>query len=169
MPTHVISANGITPDPETGDVDIVIKKRKVTLTDAQIKTLFSSPPTLVDAPGENKVIAYFGGWIVTKIGATPYSGTSVYFRIMYNGETNAAAALSETTMLQSDGQVQLSFLPPVAKANTTLLESLGGYVSDDIVNQPLKFIVESNEEEDFTGGEAGNSMEVTVFYSIVEL
>lgn len=171
MPTHVINQ-------ETEDVQLPIFQRKVILTDAQIKALPTTPFEILPTPGEGKMIKYVSGMMVldtvagayTNVGATTASG----YYLTYEGGADA----SNYNMLSIFYQAgQLRFVPNIS---TPFNKNPDGNLLDtftlvsNVVNKNLTLSVYNddgadNDAGDFTGGHADNTLEVTVFYSIVNL
>jgi hypothetical protein len=133
MPTHVISADGITADPNTGDVDVVIKKRKLILTDAQIKALPTTPIDILQAPGAGKEIYPLFAIANFKCG-------------------------SEKEVLYGNADVGNDKALNVLGENTGLSLYIDNYTADY-----------EDDMGNFTGGDAANTIEITVVYSIVDL
>lgn len=180
MPQHVVNQ-------ETEDIQLPIFKRKVILTNAQIKALPSTPITLVPAPGVGKRLLVWkveGNFKVsvpyTNLGYDDGTGLGVLaFQTQGFGVMRFGIAWYGLT-----GNQQQFSLPPIetrySGSETEVSKSLAN--AGDIMNQyyyaeniPLTFFVDNFDDDyevdlgDFTGGDASNTMEVTVFYSIVDL
>jgi hypothetical protein len=165
MPLHLI--NEVNDDPQ-----VAIYKRKVTLTDAQIKALPTTSIDLVDAPGAGKMIlphavryvlnneagAYTNldgttCLLVTKVGGLILN--SVYDE---NAEGNFGAAYK---------WFMICMLSQNVIGGATYAYSVGATPTE---NEPLKLVLANGSPSigDLTGGHADNSMKITVFYSIVD-
>jgi hypothetical protein len=184
MPTHVISADGITADPNTGDVDVVIKKRKLILTDAQIKALPTTPIDILQAPGAGKeiyplfAIANFKcavpytnvvdslgilGFFLQTFNIIPYGNTETFLTSGATGRiflTKKAVGWvgSEKEVLDGNADVGNDKALNVLGENTGLSLYIDNYTADY-----------EDDMGNFTGGDAANTIEITVVYSIVDL
>jgi hypothetical protein len=174
MPTHVISADGVQADPNTGNVAIVqtVYSLKTILTDAQIKALPTTPVELVPAQGAEKGLfihsaffrSKFTGGAYTNIDAS-YCDLSLYptYLPMFAKDIDASLnniffANPDTENFNLSGQFQ--FL------NNYFL---GAAVDESVFNNHNITLRCTNPAGNFTGGNAANTLEVTVFYSIVDL
>jgi hypothetical protein len=186
MPTHVITANGVSADPNTGDVDVVIKKKEVTLIDSQIKALPTTPVDIIPAPGAGKAIIVFGGSIkfnivagYTNVSASVGTGVTqldlVGFGVVPSDNVNTITNNNQNIRIKLS---LLSFNFQDTDHDVVNGVSSAGFtksVSDLNLNEALKlycYNVTQNNDTDlgnFTGGNAANTLKVTVFYSIVDL
>jgi len=144
----------------------------VTLTDAQIKANPSTAIEVVPAPGADKVILFMGGVALWSISGGAYTGvdaTSRYF-LTYGDWLHEASTVAK---------------PPTNATNRIDILTQGPYVLGQvdwedyltsnptsaglfIVNEPLKVYM-SNGSGDLGGGNAANTLKVTVYYVVVDL
>jgi hypothetical protein len=196
MPTHVITANNVSADPNTGNVAIVqtVYSLKTVLTDAQIKALPTTPIDLVPSPGVDKAIVSLGGFMkidaiagaYTNIAKLDSDGVTAFFF----GHIPASCATLPMLMTSNalNGSLERFKLVPygfssiytntdeeVVKNVLTAGEPklIAGF--NNVGNTAFKLIVDNYDaayETDmgnFTGGHPDNTIEVTIFYTIVDL
>jgi hypothetical protein len=174
MPTHIISANGSEPDPNTGDVQIPIYSKKTILTDAQIKALQTTYIELVPAPGEGKLNVLHSAFWVIDTTAGVYTNQHVDSAVFIGyGDWDL-----ELTTLGALPSLAGQFISKVAPLIMPIVGGTwDGYSYDFLSNKPadyalnkaLKLIASNATNGDYTGGNPANSLSVTVFYSIVDL
>jgi hypothetical protein len=179
--THVVSVNEATADSNTGDVQIPIFKRKTILTDAQIKALPTTPVELVPAPGAGKILIFQGAVYHKKAMAAAYTGIQPYDGIYIAIGTSQGveggfwddpdSSLADFTELLGTSPSTDYFYHSLP-----LISMVGNYqrarqisFDNNGVNQPFRLIWGGGGSDPLTGGDASNTMEVTVFYSIVDL
>lgn len=164
--------------PSTDGCIGFICRKTVTLTDAQIKALGGGTPVqIVAAPGVNQAIVPI--LISLRCAAiddyTNIEGTSAL--VIKVGNTAIAQFSQELFSSVSgilapgdpadaqNGFVSFTQLSLDAGANET--RGYAGIYDSDIENQTLT--LGSNNGSDFTGGNAANTLTVTVLYSVVPL
>ncbi len=161
-----------------------IYQATVTLTDAQIKALPTTPITVVSAPGANKVIQPIFANLFAKTTSGAYTNI------------NAAANLT----LAMPSLFAMSYIPNDAAmttigSHTRLTDILGGAnnrraelmpffeteavdswgpvgtigASTGGVNEALQVLIDNGGSGALTGGNAANSLTVVVLYSIVDV
>jgi hypothetical protein len=164
MPLHVI--NEVTADPQ-----IPIFKRKTTLTDAQIKALPTTPVELVPAQGVGKMIKFMGGILRIDTTAGLYTNDNAYNTFvgifLLTANVNNAIYFPDLNA----GDDRLCNLAPLVNpdgANPTAFLVENVYAINAVENMPLT-IKSTNTGGNFTGGDPANTLEVTVYYSIVDL
>lgn len=147
----------------------------VTLTNAQIQALPTTPITLVAAPGANKIIKLIGADARSDFTAGAYSNVSsnasMYLALdatnLHQVSTQTAAA--DRTTLFSTNARNWSFDPDQAQTSGTAGQSkfatLNQNFTTQYVNQPLVLTM-TNTAGNLTAGNAANSLVVTVTYSI---
>ena len=175
MPGNKISTTALV----SGVTDAMLQ-RTVTLTDADIKALPTAPFTLVPAPGTGKAIVPLAASIIADHthGIYGLANTDTYLYVGYS--SNGEQPLVSLTYLPSPAFHALDNL----LANTNAATIMGpNYKADsngdmsalsmnagglDLPTASLTLNV-YGQSSDFTGGGAGNSWKVTVFYCVVDL
>lgn len=152
---------------ENGASVVTVYQLKTTLTDAQIKALPTTPVELVPAPGVGKELTiHQATFNLNLVGA-------------YTIETGKEVDL---VLVSEDFGIEFTNYLPLQvgsvgrfRANTTILtQSNGGWgyqqfsVSDALNNQSVVLTGYYNGTP-IAGGDPSNTLEVTVFYSIVDL
>lgn len=172
-----------------GATEVTVYQLKTTLTDAQIKALPTTPVELVPAPGAGKTImvqsvlfyrptlvALYAGYVeydqVCLAYATHPSGNSA----INTGFSHVVTDMTITDL--RDLLFQETYDSPVFYDSPAQL-FVDGYVpakrlassKTDIENKGIvyKLISGDGEPVNWTGGHASNTLEITVFYSIVDL
>jgi hypothetical protein len=169
MPTHVIAVNGDAADTNTGDVQIPIFKSKVILTDSQIKGLTTSDGhvILVPAPGAGKSVHIYKAILVTKFTAGVYVAAEIAAGPFLGMQTAPASVVK----LTKDADCTWLF-------ENAVEDGLAELVTNDLLsdnkssfeNRPVVvYIQPAGGVDELSGGNAANTLEVTVFYSIVDL
>lgn len=187
MPTHVIAANGEAADPNTGNVpvEVVVYQLKTVLTDAQIKALPTTPVQLVPAPGAGKILIFHSAVVSKPAFTTPYGNTAdfdgIYIGLVDSGVDRGWWKDSSSNGLDDLGQLLGSADNSARIFYDGVATDIAGTALDSIfqrartisfngngINQPLNILGQTSNGN-FTGGHASNTLEVTVFYSIVDL
>jgi hypothetical protein len=143
----------------------------VTLTDAQIKALPTTFIEVVPAPGVGKKILFLWGNMNFYFTAGAYTTVDAVIQIAYGEWQAGASSYVEDNCFQA------------TNSSATLTPFLRVYVAPSIwvgdlfviprafntvENLPLK-VVGYNDSGDYTGGNAANTLEVTVYYVVVDL
>ena len=169
-----------------GAVEQTVLSRTVTLTDAEIKSLPGGGHIIVAAPGENKVIAYITGFLVCDTVANTYSydyDDSPAANVRFTVGSAAVSALIEdqhnllSSLLQA-GDIYSVWMPPggwaygpAADISALVVDSPQSLAS--VVNEPLRLRARNGSgvasTTHFTGGDAANTLKVTVLYSVIDL
>lgn len=158
MATNII-VTGSTPS-ET----ITVGAEKIILTDAQIKALPSAPITLVPAPGVGKIIYYLNGaWRLDNVAGAYTNVNSLGVALQVDTITAGDAAQIETYLANEDTS------PYIFSANSTnaIWEAV---LQSDLENKPLILTVTNGAPGgDFTGGNAANTLSITIYYVIIDV
>jgi hypothetical protein len=166
-------------DPEGGEAEWVdqLKRVSVTLTDAQIKALPTTPANLVAAPGAGKAILPLSGFALVKtpgyVGYANLDATSPGFYVEWfeGGSSSDPLMFGPRTQVQEliagDWPAVIYPLEPVNATNDTKKT----YGLDDApgINAALRLRIPNAAAGNFTGGDAANSMIVTLLYVIVDV
>lgn len=148
--------------------------KKVTLTNSQIKALPSTPVEIIPAPGEGKFIfPMFAVLRVNSLQSYTNINASARVQMPIGGGAFILLKASEdpdglvSGILANGNSVSLSAssLSPTSAGG---IEMLIGY-NDTIGNLPLNIEATNAASGDFTGGDVGNSLEITVYYVIADL
>lgn len=190
---------GMTPadlQTETAEADspVVIQKTTAALTNAQIKALPTTPFTVVAAPGAGRVIV-----VVSAFAHADLPGNNYYTNIAYDENTPGTYATLSITYGDGAGVISKSLVNESVTFVQTLTQFLGvnGLDPEDrlvflgpyplgeyggvpkhpeiisgsggVVNQPVKLYCDNAGQGDFTGGNAANTLKVTVLYTVVDV
>lgn len=185
MNTHAISANGQPVDPATGDTPIVVYKRKIILTDAQIKLLPTTHMVLVEAPGEGKILVFHGAVFHKPVWSSGlgYDGIVDYDILQIGYPTGNSVntgflkspdgvfPFDDISSLLNDSVLQVKVFQDMPKGGGSLARPVplvfGGSFNN--TNNPLVVKASTDVITPFTGGHPNNTLEITVFYSVVDL
>lgn len=162
---------------------VVIYQRKTILTHAQILALSETPVELVPAPGEGKLLVLQKAIWAKKEHTAPYAGWSqgdVILIIYQGGEIDASHGAYDMNAIPGSGYSALGALLANLSGleNSTWVDYPASISNDELVNLPLidkngvgenKAFMAIHYSSTLTGGHADNTIEVTVFYSIVDL
>jgi hypothetical protein len=170
----------ITADQLDSDV-ITIKRASVTLTNAQVKALPTTPIQIVAAPGVGMIVVPFYAWFAVNWTAD-YTNINALARIGvgYSGAlASVLAQFYETTgdvsNLLADGASHSGFLSsnstPFDTGNGVLALSGVGQFHDEpgVINTALEIFAANPTAGNFTGGNASNTIKVTVLYTTIDV
>lgn len=146
----------------------------VELTDAQIKALPTTPIEIVAAPGANKRILPIMGLVYGDFSAGTYTAnadSSWEFNFTVPG-LSASCVIPVQNYLQSASKISIVFPFPAMQVTgnvtlTPLIESLGA--TSYLDNLSLYFGDIYAGVSNYTGGNAANTLKVTVYYVVVDL
>jgi hypothetical protein len=154
----------------------LLRVASVTLTDAQIKAQPTTPAQIIAAPGAEKMLVIIGGLWIKDTTAGAYTGLDsgdVAMVLIYGNTpgSNYASKYAALTLGNADTIVQT--LTPNAASQSyagitpePIFDLLGNSVSD-YENKGLYAYFENGDN--LTGGNAANTLKVTVYYMVVDL
>lgn len=158
----------------------MIHQATISLTDAQIKALPTTPVEAVPAPGAGKMLIPLSVVVhVDGVGGA-YDNIDLadgYIALAWNGAVDAVyLALTDGTLGQVFNLLGaatncLVIVPPNSEYSSVYLSTGGPHntrLISEVVNQGLD-IYAFNSLGNFTGGDAANSMKVTVLYTIIDV
>jgi len=168
--------NGVQTVPSTGGSSYL--SSTVTLTDAQIKALPTTPSDdIIPVPGANKLLVPVMAVISSNIVAdyTNISATYCEIGITYNGgaymlqpliDTSAPSTTNQlTNLLTGAGCIYRIAMSDNSIVNDAVVE---GAVSLGQANSAIR-LEGYSDDGNFTGGNAANTLKVTVYYVVVDL
>lgn len=143
-----------------------IQSATVTLNDSQIKALNSSYAVIVPEQGVGKVINFIGGYINLRA-VVSYDNISsdAVMILQYGNFENDCSCL-----VPFNGASFFSNITPLTKETTNPNYPTSNLnlriTSGNIENEALKLVLDNFPNGPITGGNAANSLEITVFYTI---
>jgi hypothetical protein len=158
--------------------EVTVYQLKTIITDAQIKAMPTTSVELIPAPGEGKMIVMYPPFLKSSLSAGAYGGTNVsgdYFAICYSGHGIIAALPNSTPwpffntfFAGGDKAVLLPLTDAQYDADWTgmLPISIGSFAN---YNNRSIIATMSVAGGDLTGGDPANTIDITLFYSIVDL
>lgn len=154
----------------------LVRVATVTLTDAQIKALPTTPITVLAAPGANKIVFPLAAWYRLEWHAdySDINGACALHLKVGTSEVlipidNSLGFMTVNNLL-ADGESASAWVGSYHGTDIVSGNPYGvsGYTDGDIVNKSILFSA-TNGGSDFTGGHASNTLKVTVYYMIVDL
>lgn len=138
----------------------VLQVAEVTLTDAQIKALPTTPIQIVATPGAGKYIKYLGSALVLDVTAGIYTNLN-----------------TSSMNIRRVGQNPLTvdFSGSYLEDNSNIWVYQDTSVNDDGVPVPIAELenlaieISSQNTGNLTGGNAANTLKITVYYIVVDL
>lgn len=151
--------------------DGVVRRRTVTLTNAQIKALPSTPIECIAAEGENTIIDFLDSrWLLNATGGA-YTGigvtSSLEFRLDIWGQCNPFNEVDQGAFADASKIHLLRVPPPTSNASG----GQGIWYGDlpDVVNVPLLLHWNNDGATDLTGGDDANSLVIVIYYTILNV
>jgi len=147
-----------------------IQTATVTLHHANIRDLPVTPYEIIPAPGENKIIKFFGGVAASNKAAGFYSGIDEgdICSLVYGADNGQASGYADTAgLLAGAGNSYWAINSQIA------LDLANGIAKDpqldtaSIVNQAINLLSYNNAA--FEDGHADNTLILTVFYAVVSV
>lgn len=159
---------------ETPFETTIIGVKRIVLDNDEIKTLPSAAVELVAAPGVGKIIFPLFSFLKTDFSAGTYNdktdsslvmqiNNAYYSSPLYNWEA-ALGMIAKTGLVISGCQFSI----PGGSFGSAILSSLTTGDLQLLENQPLKLEDSYNGIPNYTGGNAANTLKVTVYYIIVD-
>lgn len=162
----IVAGSGIAvdaTDPANPEVSATggsgLETATVTLTDAQIKALPTTPVQVIAAPGTGKYYKIFGAQIITDTSAAAYTNVTASDLIKI-GLSDSFQAFSCTNGILEEEDIFYSDLTPYAGADISPLSN---------TENNAIFIYSNNGGGNYTGGNAANTLKAVVYYIIVDL
>lgn len=159
----------------------LLRKKSVTLTDAQIRHLPNQAIEIVPAPGENKALLFYRGYIIENhTGGAPYTGVndgSYIVLSITNDEhelssyivDDAGASLHAITGLFNSGATQVMDIFPYMIPNSSWGVLAESPLNSTVVNNKGWELYCDNGGDDFADGSSTNTMTVIVYYDVIDL
>jgi len=160
----------------------LIKHAQVTLTDAQVKALPTTPVTLIAAPGSGLTIVPLQGILRATCTAGAYTNinaTICNLAVYWLGDFNAwplAGVVNDSSASPSPGKVttllgsaskHIAILPAYTD-NYTNNWNLPPIIGDSTYeNKAIAIAVDNNGSSNFTGGNSANTLRVDVIYLVL--
>lgn len=147
-----------------------IQQTTVTLTDAQIKSLPTTTIEIVPAPGAGKGLLLLRGRIETNTNAGGYvSASNQCAFALINADWDQ---LSNFALMRGGMSNEMVFSKGLTPALTVASGDYAGSLEE--TNYPAKenqaiSITDYSGGSNYTGGNASNTMKVTVFYLIIDV
>jgi hypothetical protein len=147
----------------------------VTLTDAQIKALPSTAVELVAAPGAGKIINVLSCRVALDNSSGAYTNATDASLVLKLGSLWISSVMITDTALLGTTPDSTNFVLPastymtVGTFNGEILSSLQGNTIAGQENVALDIKDDYAGGSDYTGGNAANTLKVTVYYVVVDL
>lgn len=160
----------------TAPTGVVVLSTTVTLTNAQIKALGAGTAvTIVPPPGVGKAFNFVSGFVVLNTTAGVYTNVNVaaYFQFTLEGFWASVGMVGNPmNLMLTGGGVYGAFFAPassgtVAAGSNTVSEV--NSVADYIDNYALQLSGGNGGAGAFTGGNAANTLKITVLYMIIDV
>ena len=147
------------------------------LTDSQIKALPSTPITVIAAPGAGKGIIPISVMLSISPWIADYTNIDGACQLLLSDAPDNVEILSrlkETvgngiSNLLAWGEASIATINQQALVSGGNLSGNSGWNLADLENQSLAIQATNGGSGDFTGGNAGNKLKVTVTYIIIDI
>jgi hypothetical protein len=156
-------APGATISGDEGTLPLSVVQTVITLTNDQIKALPTTPVEVVASPGANKAIVAIRGlarleWVAD------YTNVDVGAEMQIDG----LGPLTDVAGLLALGHSSSAFFVPTARSTAvgTFIAAESGWADEDYIDRP--FVIAAVNTGDFTGGNAGNSLKVSMLYTVID-
>jgi hypothetical protein len=156
-------APGATISGDEGTLPLSVVQTITTLTNDQIKALPTTPVEVVASPGANKAIVAIRGlarldWVAD------YTNVDAGAEIQIDG----LGPLTDVAGLLALGHSSSAFFVPTARSTAvgTFIAAESGWADEDYIDRP--FVIAAVNTGDFTGGNAGNSLKVSILYTVID-
>lgn len=172
--TLTVNAHTILP----GNGSTFLRQVVTRLNDTEIKALPTTAINLIDAPGAGKIIIptliypRLSNWIAdyTNIDATcvisfPNGNSNVMSTIDESITSGASGLLAGGGPDGTSGPVLFNAKP----SGANIYSYAGQSYDSDLANLPLKISVSNGGAGDFTGGDTGNILTITVAYYLLDM
>lgn len=162
----LLSADDLTPPlpfaGEGGAVEQVVYSQTVTLTDANIKALPTTPFELLPEPAAGQRLFIVGGTVTIDVRAGVYTnfGATTKFRLVLGGVWNQDAILFFKDQLEDNSAVFVNDFRPNADFT---------YVDEVLLGGGFTATTPNGVAGNFTGGNAANTIKITTLYSVADL
>lgn len=149
-------------------------KKTVTLTDAQIKALPTTPVDIVGAPGAGKILIFNNAYL-RLVWNDDYTNIDATANIALGSAlSNWVSLITENVLgsvssLLANGENSNGFLLKTQGVDGTNIWGITGHNDDAVVNNPIQILSSNGAAGDFTGGHAANTLIIVVYYDILTL
>jgi hypothetical protein len=157
-----------------GAVEQTVLSRTVTLTNAQILALPTTPVEIVPAPGAGKILHWATAMVVLDATAGAYTfnaGALAFWQLFYVGGAFPKEGSGFLVPPEAVAEKRIGWFPIFANENDAegYLQAPTLTMETDYEGQALAIADKYNGRADYTGGNPANSMKVTVLYTVVDL
>lgn len=160
---------------QLADGVVVVRSASVTLTDAQIKALPTTPVEIVPAPGAGKTLLFIRGYAFLTLAAVYTNVNAESTGVMATGTGGLQSA--QTPMGDGNwldvgvgtffGHITACHVDGYPLAATPG-EVVGGLLSN-VTNTPMQFVVANASDGNYTGGNAANTLKISALYTVIDI